>query len=55
MSSVTDAEETGGCQRGGNEGTSEKVKKNKRYKLLIIKHISHGDIIYGTGNIIKNI
>lgn len=55
MLSVIDAEETGGCQRGGNEGMSEKAKGSKSYKRLVIKYVSRGDIIYVTGNISKNI
>lgn len=30
-------------------------KGDKRYKLLVIKSISHGDVKYGMGNVVNKI
>ena len=31
------------------------MKEIKRYKLPVIKSISHGEVMYGIGNIVNNI
>lgn len=39
----------------GSGGIGEKLKGNKRYKLPIIKYISHRHVVYSTGNRVNNI
>lgn len=33
----------------------EKVKESKRSKILVIRYISHRDVMYRTGNVVNNI
>lgn len=40
---------------GGVVEGVKKLKRNKRYKLSVIKYISHGNIMYNIGKIVNNI
>lgn len=33
----------------------KKVKRNKRYKVPVIKYVSHGDVMYSIWKIVNNI
>lgn len=47
-------EEIDSCQRGRRGGMMKWVKGIKRYKLLVMKQISHGNIMYIMVTVVNN-